>query len=54
LAATVAQVCGSRGVPPVNTWSKVRAEASRWVNSATRQAGYRAAPVMSAATMPVR
>jgi hypothetical protein len=37
-----------------NTWSKVRAEASRWVNSAPRQAGYRAAPVMSAATMPVR
>ena len=41
-------------VPRVNAWSRVRAEASRWVNGAPRQAGYRAAPVMSAATMQVR
>src|ERR1700746_4232171 len=44
-AATVAQVCGSRGVPRVNTWSKVRAEASRWVNGAPRSQALRSVAI---------
>src|SRR5215831_17104289 len=31
-ASGMAQVCGSRGVASEKRWSKVRAEASRWVN----------------------
>ena|SRR6516225_3399586 len=44
-AATVGQVCGSRGVPRVNTWSKVRAEASRWVNGTPRSQALRSVAI---------
>ncbi len=35
-ASKVAQASGFRGVSRVNTCSKVRAEASRWVNGSPR------------------
>jgi hypothetical protein len=42
---TVVQVCGSQNVPRVNTWSKDRAEASRWVNGAPRSQTLRSAAI---------
>src|SRR4029077_756639 len=44
-AATVAQVCGSRGVPRGTTWSKGRGQAWRWVNGAPRAQALRSVAI---------
>ena len=41
----MAQVCGSRGVSRVKTWSKVRAAASRWVNGSPRSQALRSVAI---------